>query len=93
MNEEAKKAKARDYNSKYYNTNRKNILKVKKEQREEKTLVERQEELKLWKENIMKKLNPFCPFDYRLKPEYEEGSVPHAQTSSLDKTTHKKEEL
>jgi hypothetical protein len=81
MDDEAKKAKARDYNSKYYNTNRKNILKVKKEQREEKTLAERSEELKLWKENIMKKLNPFCPFDYRLKPEYE-----------LDKTTHKKEE-
>ena len=82
MDDEAKKAKAREYNSKYYNNNRKNILKVKKEQREEKTLIERHEELKLWRENIMKKLNPFCPFDDRLKPDYE-----------LDKTTHKKEEI
>jgi len=62
-----KKIKAKEYNSKYYKMNRTSILQTKKEQRDEKSLEERQEELAVWREKIKKLVNPFNPFDYSVK--------------------------
>lgn len=74
-----KKVKAKEYNSKYYKTNRSSILQTKKEQRDEKSLEERQIELAEWRKKINNLLNPFNPFDYRKK----------VVENVLDKTTHK----
>lgn len=74
-----KKVKAKAYNSQYYKTNRSSILQTKKEQRDEKSLEERQIELAEWRKKINNLLNPFNPFDYRKK----------VVENVLDKTTHK----
>ena len=74
-----KKVKAKAYNSQYYKTNRSAILQTKKEQRDEKSLEERQIELAEWRKKINALLNPFNPFDYRKK----------VVENVLDKTTHK----
>lgn len=59
---EEKKQKSKDYNKVYYEKNRKDILKQKKEQREGKINSESQAELKAWIESFWKKKRPFDPF-------------------------------
>ena len=78
-----KKVKAKEYNSKYYKTNRSAILQTKKEQRDEKSLEERQIELAEWRKKINDLLNPFNPFDYRRAPALQ-------PMNPLDKSIHPK---
>ena len=59
---EEKKQKSKDYNKDYYEKNRKNILKQKKDQREGKINKDAQEELKAWIDYFWKKKRPFDPF-------------------------------
>jgi hypothetical protein len=60
--DEEKKQKSKEYNQVYYEKNRKNILKQKKEQREGKINEEAQNELKAWVIAFWKKKRPFDPF-------------------------------
>lgn len=60
--EEEKKQKSKDYNKLYYEKNRKDILKQKKEQREANINSKAQDELKAWVEAFWKKKDPFNPF-------------------------------
>lgn len=59
---EEKKQKSKDYNKVYYEKNRKDILRQKKNQREEKINSDTKAELKAWIEAFWKKKTPFSPF-------------------------------
>jgi hypothetical protein len=59
---EEKKEKSKEYNKAYYDKNRKEILRQKKEQREKAIDNTAKEELKAWVEAFWKKKDPFNPF-------------------------------
>lgn len=60
--EEEKKQKSKDYNKIYYEKNRKEILRQKKEQREANINSNAQDELKAWVVAFWKKKDPWNPF-------------------------------
>jgi len=59
---EEKKEKSKEYNKAYYDKNRKEILRQKKEQREKAITNTAKEELKAWVEAFWKKKDPWNPF-------------------------------
>jgi hypothetical protein len=59
---EEKKEKSKEYNKAYYDKNRKEILRQKKEQREKAIDNTAKEELKAWVEAFWKKKDPWNPF-------------------------------
>jgi len=59
---EEKKEKSKEYNKAYYDKNRKEILRQKKEQREKAIDTTAKEELKAWVEAFWKKKDPWNPF-------------------------------
>jgi hypothetical protein len=59
---EEKKEKSKEYNKAYYDKNRKEILRQKKEQREKAIDNTAKEELKAWVEAFWKRRDPFNPF-------------------------------
>jgi hypothetical protein len=59
---EEKKENSKEYNKAYYDKNRKEILRQKKEQREKAIDNTAKEELKAWVEAFWKKKDPWNPF-------------------------------
>jgi hypothetical protein len=59
---EEKKEKSKEYNKAYYDKNRKEILRQKKEQREKAIDNTAKEELKAWVEAFWKRRDPWNPF-------------------------------
>jgi hypothetical protein len=71
INMENKKAKAKEYNQNYYKENRKTILEDKKNQREDKCLAERKQQLEDWVIDFLNREDGFYPFNHNYKPKEE----------------------